>query len=132
MKITLTKLTKFTKDKDGNPLKTKDGRNYTRLLINSNEYGERTLSGFDGEQTQNWQIGDTVEVEIKEVEFNDKKYLNFSVPKKENLNQDKLDKILVELAFIHNQVNVIAQHVIKDDYPTPESEGIDPRKAFTE
>ena len=99
MKITLTKVTKLTQDKQGNPLTTKAGKPYTRLLINCNEHGSVALSGFDNQATQNWKVGDTVEVEIEEVKVGDKTYLNFKTPNKQ-AQDDKIDKILVELGLI--------------------------------
>ena len=66
MKITLTKVYRSNKDKNGNLLKNKDGKEYTRLSVKCKEYGDKYLSGFDAQWNGNWQIGDTVETDIQE------------------------------------------------------------------
>jgi len=79
-KITLTKVYRSDKDKQGKPFMTKDGRPYTRLAIQSQEYGSQWLSGFGNKMNFNWKEGDVVEVDIEKVEKDGKTYLNFSTP----------------------------------------------------
>lgn len=116
-KLTLTQVNRYTKDKQGNPLKTKDGREYTRLVIKCNEYGDRPLSGFDSPQTSNFAPGATVEVEV-EVKG---EYLNFSVPKKEP-NFDKLNALetrIARLVFLVTEIHdVIVKKETRVPYPT--------------
>lgn len=76
MKLSITKIYRSWKNKEGNPLKTKDGREYERVAIRCKEHGEKWLSGFGGQWNSNWQIGDEVEVDIEE----DGEYLNFRKP----------------------------------------------------
>ena len=80
MKLHLTQVSRFTKDKNGQDLKTKDGRNYTRLLIRCTEYGDKGISGFEGNETREWKEGAEVEAEVEQKG----EYLNFRVPKKED------------------------------------------------
>ena len=77
MQLTLTQVNRITTNKDGTPLMGKNGRPYTRLLIRCNEYGDKSISGFDGKETANWAVGDTVEATVEPRG----EYLNFSVPK---------------------------------------------------
>ena len=78
MQITLTRVFRSKTKRDGTPLVTSTGKPYTSLRIQCNEYGDKWLSGFDGQQTSSWKEGDTVEVEVEQKGD----YLNFSVPKK--------------------------------------------------
>jgi len=115
MQIKLTKVNRLTKDKEGNALVNKNGKPYTRLLINCNEYGERAMSGFDNATTANWAVGDTVDVEISEVKKGENVYLNFKPTGIQK--QDDLGKVMVELARINGKLDLIAKAVVKDDYP---------------
>ena len=116
-KLTLTQLTRFDKDKEGNPLKTRDNRPYTRLLIRAKEYGDKPLSGFDSIQTQGWRENDEVEVEVEQKG----EYLNFKVPNK----TDQLTKVLEDIRNTQLKHSLLLQQIVdklskpeKDDYPT--------------
>lgn len=80
MKATLTKIMRKEREGANGP--------YTSVLIKTQEHGDRLLSGFWRKESQNWKAGDQVEIEVKEVEKDGKKYLNFDVPKKENGNEN--------------------------------------------
>jgi hypothetical protein len=77
-KLTLSQVTRQTTDKNGNPLKTKDGKPYTRVLIKAVQHGDKFLSGFGGEWNKNWQEGDEVSVEVSQIDKDGKTYYNFS------------------------------------------------------
>ena len=114
--LTLTSIQRYNKDKEGNPLKTKDGRPYTRLVIRCKEYGDKMLSGFDSIQTQSWQEGDTVEVEVEQKG----EYLNFKIPNKQDLIGKSLEEIKNILTKHTLMLSQIGQHLMppeKDDYP---------------
>lgn len=70
MKVTLTAVNR--KDRV-----SKAGKPYVSLGIKTQEHADKWLSGFEGKQTKNWKVGDTVEIEVEQKG----KYLNFSVPK---------------------------------------------------
>jgi hypothetical protein len=86
MQVTLTKIYRSDKDKNGNPLigKAKTdangnliaGRPYTKIGIKTREHGEAWLSGFGGHWNQDWKEGDTVEVDIER----SGDFLNFRKP----------------------------------------------------
>ena len=77
MKTILTNVKTFTQDKDGNPLKTRDGKPYTRLNIQTKSHGDRWISGFGNSRNRNWAAGEEVDIEVKE----NGQYLNFEMPK---------------------------------------------------
>lgn len=97
MQITLTKVFRSTKKKDGTPLIGKNGRPYTKLAIKTNEHGDRWLSGFDGKETQGWKEGDTVDVIVEEKG----EYLNFSVPKKEAQSSAAIEKLIEKIDAVN-------------------------------
>ena len=76
MLVKLTKVYRSDKDKNGNALKTKDGRPYTRVSIKTQEHGEKWLSGFENFNNQKWREGDHVDLEVEK----NGEYLNFSTP----------------------------------------------------
>lgn len=89
MQVNILKIARFTTDKDGKQLMTKDGRTYTRVRLQTQEHGSDWLSGFENQVTQNWKEGDTVEVEVKQVG----QYLNFSTPKATDLLEDRIKNL---------------------------------------
>jgi hypothetical protein len=99
-KLTLTKVSRFTTDKSGNPLKTKDGRPYTSVRVQSAEFGERWISGFEKNENKNWKEGDVVEVIIKE----NGQYLNFDLPKKEDIAHEEITGIKSRLGKLNFKV----------------------------
>lgn len=90
MQVKLTKVSRTTSDKEGNALKTKDGRPYTRISIKTEQHADKYLSGFENADTKNWKEGDTVEIDVTE----NGQYLNFKVPKKEDKVYDNTETIL--------------------------------------
>src|SRR3990167_1713870 len=105
MKLTLTQLTRFTKDKQGNDLKTKDGRSYTRLLIRCQEYGDKAISGFENSETREWKEGDIVEAVVEQKG----EYLNFYVPKKEDKIASELSEIKTKLGKIDYKLDTLLE-----------------------
>ena len=89
MQVTLTKVTRFTTDKDGKALITKDGRPYTRVRIQTQEHASQWISGFGSQDNENWREGDTVELDIKQVG----EYLNFSTPKKTDILETRITEL---------------------------------------
>lgn len=77
MKYTITNVRRYSKDKDGNPLKTKTGKPYERVNIQVQEHGDKWISGFGNSRNKNWQSGEEVEIDVKE----NGQYLNFDMPK---------------------------------------------------
>lgn len=109
MKIKLTKVVRSDKDKAGNPYTTRDGRAYTRLGIQAQEYGQRWLSGFDGFATKNWKEGDTVEVDVEETTKVDAKgqpFMNFKVPKRFEITQGMWEVLCERVKSLEESMTV--------------------------
>lgn len=86
----ITDIKRYTQDKQGEPLKTRDGRLYTRVTIKTEEHGDKMISGFENEITKSWNIGDEVDIKVEQKG----EYLNFSTPKKDDAVNSKLEQIL--------------------------------------
>ena len=117
--ITLKKLYKSDKDKNGTPFKTKDGRPYTRLSIKCKEYGDAWLSGFMNRENGDWVEGQIVEVDINRKAGTDgREFINFK-----NLSfEDKVWKELQRQAGeIHNLKRQVAD-VLRNFGQVPDEE----------
>jgi hypothetical protein len=123
-KVTISRIAHFSKDKEGNPLKTKQGKPYTRCLVDLTD--GRKVSGFGNVTTSNWNEGDEVEMEITESNG----YLNFKTAPAHRGGLSDLDK--EALRRIDGNVNVIMQKVVEiykhleidktPEYPEPEGD----------
>lgn len=117
MKLKLTSVTRYTNDKDGKPLITKDKRPYTRLVIGAEGY-EKKLSGFDSPQTKDWVEGSEVEVEVEQKG----EYLNFKVPNKNNKELEDVKNDITSLKLRIKRVEDIVLPKPKEAIPYPEGE----------
>ncbi len=110
----MTKISRFDKDKDGQPLKTRDGRPYTRVLINTEQY-EKGLSGFENQDTKNWNVGDEVEVEVEKKGD----YLNFKTIKAQDKSlaelDGKIEDILNKITGIGLRIGVLADYIMENN-----------------
>ena len=99
MQVALKKITKYTTDKEGKQLMSKQNKPYTRLVIETEEHN-KPLSGFENAQTSKWEVGQQVDIEVKE----NGQYLNFSVPKAEDKVNEKLELVLNKLVGIQLEI----------------------------
>ena len=97
MKVQITRVYKTNVDKNGNLLKTADNRPYERVGIQTEEYKDRWISGFGSRATQDWQKGDIVEIEVKEVQKNGQIYLNFETPSRLDLLEKRVRVLEVQI-----------------------------------
>ena len=104
-KLTLTKIHRSNKDKDGKELIGKSGRPYTRVGIKTMQYGEKWLSGFENRQNANWREGDTVELVVEEKG----EYLNFRTVSVEE-----------RLEELEGRVSKLEGHKVDEAEPTKE------------
>lgn len=114
-KVTLTKI--FTKEE----ISPRTQKPYTRMSIKTQEHGDRWISGFQNKGNANWREGDTVEILLETTKKDDKEYLNFSLPKMEDVQEEKLSKIEFKMGAIGLRLAIIEEHLgIKnaDDYKT--------------
>lgn len=79
--VKITRVLVSDKKKDGTPYISKEGRPYSKLGLQTEEYGDRWLSGFVGSWNKDWKVGSVVELDLLEnVGSDGTKYLNFSKP----------------------------------------------------
>lgn len=115
-KFTITKIYRTKKDKEGNPLKTKDGRDYERVAIKVKEMGDDWISGFGSNRNQNWKEGDVVELEISQKYApNGKVYNNFKEPNVFALINRRID-------LLEARITVLEGDEIKKDEKETENE----------
>ena len=124
-KYKLTKITRYTNDKAGQPLKTKDGRPYTRVNIQTAQHGQSWISGFGSNTNVDWKEGDEVELVIDTKKVGDKEYLNFSEPKKIDEVNEKMEKILNKLTAMNLMLNSIFEHTVPQPKPKVGNTDID-------
>lgn len=127
MQATITKINRFTQGKDGQPLKTKDGRPYTRVVIQIEEQ-EKPLSGFENADTKAWKEGSIVDIETEQKG----EYFNFRVPKKEDKVLENTETILNNLVGMKISLQRIIELLEnkKSTYPTRESEDMSESDPF--
>lgn len=85
----------------------KTNKPFTSLSIKTKEHGDTYLSGFGNKANKDWKAGDVVEIEVKEVEKDGKKYLNFDMPKKDSAVEEKLEMILNRLVGLKIDMETI-------------------------
>lgn len=84
--VTITRVFRNDKDKNGAPLMTKAGKPYTKLAIKTDKHGEDWLSGFGNSRNEKWAEGSTVDIMVSSTQGKDgKTYLNFETPKPEDM-----------------------------------------------
>lgn len=94
MKLTITKIYRNNKSKEGVPFVSKKGNPYVKVSIKTQEYGDKWLSGFGGGWNMGWKEGDVVEVEVK--------------PNGEYLNFERLDPVIVLTQRIETLERIVA------------------------
>lgn len=90
-------------DREGNALVGKNGRPYSRQTLKVVSKEGRFISGFLNESTKGFKVGDEVDIVIMESDKLDKNgnpYLNWSLVKKEDKTDAKLEQILNKLTGI--------------------------------
>src|SRR3990167_808174 len=101
MKIILTKIYRSNKNKAGFALLNKQGKPYTRIAIQTNQHGDKWLSGFDNSLTSTWKEGMEVDIEVAV----SGEYLNFK-PIKESSDEinNRIEKIEYRVALLEEKV----------------------------
>lgn len=95
-KVTLKKVYSTDTDKEGNKLMGKNGKPYTRMSIQTEEHGDRWISGFQNASNKEWKEGDTVELVVEEKG----EYLNFKVPNKSDAKVGELEARVAKLEAV--------------------------------
>jgi len=81
---------------------SKNGKPYVACSIKS---GGEYYNGFGNAQTKGWNVGDEVEVETYEEEYNGKMYKKFRVPKESEQFKQTLEVIVKELRSLKERVS---------------------------
>lgn len=123
-KVTLNKITKYTNDKAGNLLKTKDGRPYTRINIQTKEYGDKWMSGFQGKENESWKEGDIVEIIKKQ----NGEYLNFDTPKKDDKVVEMLSELLTKVGRLNANIEYLKDKLIPQE--KQDTSAVDPESGI--
>lgn len=95
-KLTIQKIWRSDKDKQGNSYVTQDGRPYTKVALITKEYGKEYVRGFGNEKNAQWKEGDIVEVMVER----NGQYLNFKMPKEKDVLLERIEKIEEEIKAI--------------------------------
>jgi hypothetical protein len=122
----ITYIKRETSDREGNALKTRDNRPYTRVLLKVESKADRYISGFGSDFNAKWEVGDAVDITITESDKKDKNgvaYLNFTMPKKEDKVDEKLELILNKLVGLQLEIRTLADKITpsKSSYPVNDS-----------
>lgn len=109
-KIKIARIGAFNTDKQGNKLINRNGKPYTRVLIDTTD--GRKMSGFGTQETSGWNEGMEVEVEVTESNG----YLNFSVPKKGSIDSQALEMAIKthidrHMTALRADLKIIADHL---------------------
>jgi len=98
--LKITRITRFTEDREGNPLITSKGKPYTRVLINTDKYEGQNISGFGNKMNQNWKEGDTIEVLVEKKG----QWLNFKT-QLPTVSPQALDDLKVKIENIESRLS---------------------------
>ena|SRR3990167_5908962 len=104
-------INQFKTDKAGNPYKTKNDKPFVRVSIKIAEYGEQYISGLWFGENCPWKIGDKIDLEVKEEEYQGKKQLKFEVPNKEDKLLKEINSIAIKQGVIENKLDKIIKHL---------------------
>lgn len=96
MKTTLTQVTRQDKESPKGP--------YVRIMIKTQEHGDKLLSGFGNAYNDQWKKGDTVNIEVKEVVKGDITYLNFEAVKPVKTDVKENPAVLNKLAELEQLI----------------------------
>ena len=123
MKLSITKLYKSDKDKNGNPLTTQDGRPYTRIAIQTKEYGSKWVSGFLGNWCSDWKVGMEVEADV----YEKGEYLNFKRPDPIKKLEERVLALEERIETLEMGANLIGKAEFKKEADINEElQGIEP------
>ena len=124
--VTLTKVSVSDKNKNGQTLITKKSKPFFKVGILTNEYGDQWINGLVFGERPTWGEKDKVELLIGKETYNGVEKLAFEVPRKDDIQGDKIDKFDIRLRFLEERLKHLEtlQPKPKDDYPPESSEDI--------
>lgn len=107
-KLTLTKIYRSDKDKNGKLLVTKDGRAYSKIAVKTKEYGDKFISGFSSYWNKDWVEGQVVGAVVE--------------PNGDFLNLKKPDPIAELEEKLTKRILVLEQALFQDHHPQSDDE----------
>lgn len=119
--LTITQITRTKVDREGNPLTTRDGRNYERVLLKATEKGDRWISGFGSSDNEGWAVGSVIDVGVEEVNKDGTTYLNFKKANPNDLIMREIENIKDRLTELESMPGT-QESAKKSDSPPAEDE----------
>ncbi len=119
MKVKLVDVKHYDKDRNENPLITRNNKPYIRCVLKT---AKGTISGFGSTITKQWKSGDEVDIEIDVKEVNGVKYQNFKLPDQRvsreefNLLSKKVKFLEDEIGFLHKKLEPETKDNTLDDF----------------
>ena len=104
---TLTKVFRTDKDKEGNPLVTKQGKPYQKVSIKTTETGDEYINGFGGKTTDAWVEGAKVDIIVTSEVYNGKTYKKFQVPTKDSLIEGRVSSLEAQVMNLTRMVTAL-------------------------
>jgi len=89
-KVTITALNASDKTSKG-------GKSYKSVGIQIAELPNTWINGFGDATTDGWNIGDVVNIDVVDKEYNGKIYKNFSVPKAKPVTREEFDALKAQV-----------------------------------
>ena len=103
-KLKLERITHYEKDKDGKQLINRNGKPYSRCVIQT---ADKKYSGFGSQITRGWKEGEIVEVEVTQ----NGQYLNFSIPKPKVVDPFEFQALVVRVENLERKVFPVDQEI---------------------
>lgn len=123
-KLTVTKTYKSNKDKDGNLFKDRNGKNYWKVAVKFDKYGDdwySTLVFREDDPLMKLEEG----TEKLFVIDTSNGYKNFKMPSRLDVLEARLEKLEQRVGSMNKQTPT-DETVYPEGYPSPSSEGIKP------
>lgn len=127
MKIKITYIQHFDKDKTGKPYTNARGA-FKKCLIKCEEKGDQYVSMFGSQTTESWKVGDVVDVEIEEKSVNGKIFLNGRLPSSGGFELAK------RIGTLESKVEVMQKEIdaLKEEMKKKPADGVLPNDAAPE
>lgn len=106
-KVIITKVFRTDTDKAGAKLMSKAGKPYTKCNIQTQQHGEKYLSGFGNKTNENWKAGDEVEIKVTQ----NGEWLNYETPKAEDLQKNEIEVLKTKLWALTHRVDEMAEYL---------------------
>jgi len=115
-KLTITKIVRYTTNKEGEKLINRNGKPYERVYITTEEKGDKWISGFGSRSNQEWKEGDVVEVNVVQ----NGEYLNFETPRS-SVSPQALEDLKMRLENIESRLSALE---MGGEEPTPDDSNV--------